>query len=446
MCDTFAALPRHTAGGSLIFGKNSDREPNEAQAIVRLPAQRPREKKVRCTYISIPQAAETYEAILSKPFQMWGAEMGVNDHGLAIGNEAVFTKIKFARRNDGLTGMDLLRLALERCRTPQQALECITGLLEQYGQDACGGYRNQGFYYDNSFLIASAAPEEVWILETAGRHWVARRVSEGFASISNGLTIESDYDLLSTDAIGFARRQGWLKQGEEFSFRRAFSDWFYTRMSHCRARRQRSQEMGRQAADGFGLPEAMGVLSSHNLPEGQFRPSRAAASSLCMHATGIANPSQTTGSMVAELRAGQPATVWLTGTSHPCLAVYKPFFLGGQSLLPPAWPLPGAQPDDSLWWRAERLFRQIGLDYSALYPVLKPSREALQQSFFQREAELRATAADLTALDRFSADCLQAYDALLREWAPIAAKARGKPGWRELRYRWFLRRRDEMLR
>jgi dipeptidase len=445
MCDTFAALPRHTAGGSLIFGKNSDREPNEAQAIVRVPARQQQEKLVQCTYIAIPQVAETYETILSKPFQMWGAEMGVNEHGLAIGNEAVFTKVKFARRNDGLTGMDLLRLALERCRTPRQALACITGLLEQYGQDACGGYRNQRFYYHNSFLIASAAPEEAWILETAGRHWAARRATEGFASISNGLTIASDYDLLSEDAIGFARRQGLLKKGEDFSFRRAFSDWFYTRMSHCRTRQQRSQEQGQSAAGRFGIEQAIALLSSHNLPEGQFRPSRAAASALCMHATGIANPSQTTGSMIAELRAGQPATVWLTGTSNPCLAVYKPFFLGGQSLLPPAWSLPGAQPDDSLWWRAERLFRQISLDYPALYPALKPGRDALQQRFLQREAELRAAAPTPAALDRFSAECLHAYAALLHEWAPIAAKASGKLDWRELRYRWFVRRRDRVL-
>ena len=30
MCDTFVALPSHTASGNLIFAKNSDREPNEA--------------------------------------------------------------------------------------------------------------------------------------------------------------------------------------------------------------------------------------------------------------------------------------------------------------------------------------------------------------------------------------------------------------------------------
>jgi hypothetical protein len=43
--------------------------------------------------------------------------------------------------------MDLLRLALERCKTADEAIRCITSLLEQYGQNANGGYKNKNFYY-----------------------------------------------------------------------------------------------------------------------------------------------------------------------------------------------------------------------------------------------------------------------------------------------------------
>ena len=69
MCDTFIALPSITKNKTIIFGKNSDREPNEAQAIVRLPKRKNTEKMLQCTFIEIPQIAESYEIILSKTLQ-----------------------------------------------------------------------------------------------------------------------------------------------------------------------------------------------------------------------------------------------------------------------------------------------------------------------------------------------------------------------------------------
>ena len=94
MCDTFLALPSVTADGSIIFGKNSDREPNEAQALEYHSARTFAAKaKVQCTYLAIPQVRETYATVLSRPFWMWGAEMGANEKGVVIGNEAVFTRM-----------------------------------------------------------------------------------------------------------------------------------------------------------------------------------------------------------------------------------------------------------------------------------------------------------------------------------------------------------------
>ncbi|HMV36270.1 MAG TPA: carcinine hydrolase/isopenicillin-N N-acyltransferase family protein, partial [Turneriella sp.] len=136
MCDTLVATPDYTKSRTMILAKNSDREPNEAQSVVRYPRTRQKQKGLKTTFIQIPQVKETYEVILSKPFQMWGAEMGVNEHGVAIGNEAVFTKITPPKKNDGLTGMDMLRLALERSKSAAAALECITELLAEFGQDA----------------------------------------------------------------------------------------------------------------------------------------------------------------------------------------------------------------------------------------------------------------------------------------------------------------------
>ena len=98
MCDTVVATSDVTADGETLFGKNSDRDPNEAQGICFIPAaDHAPDSVVKCTYIEVPQAAHTHAVLLSKPFWMWGAEMGVNEHNLVIGNEAVFTKVPYEK-------------------------------------------------------------------------------------------------------------------------------------------------------------------------------------------------------------------------------------------------------------------------------------------------------------------------------------------------------------
>ena len=94
MCDTLIASKQATSDNIAIFAKNSDRPPNEGQHIVYVPAQsHAMGSRLKCTYIEIPQVEKAHAVLLSKPFWMWGAEMGVNEHGLVIGNEAVYSKV-----------------------------------------------------------------------------------------------------------------------------------------------------------------------------------------------------------------------------------------------------------------------------------------------------------------------------------------------------------------
>ena len=147
---------------------------------------------LKCQYIEIPQSRKTHAVILSRPAWLWGAEMGANEHGVCIGNEAVHSRLS-RECDDGvsrLLGMDLVRLGLERGATAKEALDVMTILLEKFGQ---GGSCEEGgdWCYENGFLICDAS--EAYVLETAGVHyWAAERVAPGKRrNISNGLSIRA---------------------------------------------------------------------------------------------------------------------------------------------------------------------------------------------------------------------------------------------------------------
>jgi secernin len=269
MCDTMVVV----RPGAVLFAKNSDRDPNEAQFLDWRPrASYPAGASVRCTWIEIGQVRETHAVLLSRPFWMWGAEMGANEHGVVIGNEAVFTDQPYAK--SGLTGMDLLRLALERAASAGDAVSVITDLLERHGQGGGCGHEHRGFTYHNSFIVADAAG--AYVLETAGKLWAVEKVHSGARSISNGLTIEP--------------------------FAHQHSDRLRTAISACRVRQQFTQ---RRAAAAAGVGDLIAALADHGTKTGAPRYSlvNGAMAAPCMHAGGLAANSQTTASWAAELRS-----------------------------------------------------------------------------------------------------------------------------------------------
>jgi len=391
MCDTIAATASATADGITLFGKNSDREPNEAQNLCHIPGRKHDPgASVNCTYISIPQVARTNAVMLSKPFWMWGAEMGVNQHGLAIGNEAVFTRVPYEKR-PALTGMDLLRLALERAATARSAVQIITDLLEIHGQGGNCGHAHKLFYH-NSFLLAD--PASVWVLETAGRHWAAKQI-DGIYAISNKLTLENTWDMASDDLVTFAVQKGWCRSAEDFSFARCYSDFLYTRFSSSEHRRARA--MARLDADRgrLGVADFFAILRDHgDASSDSFRPDQGLfRAQICNHAGwGPVRVSQTTGSLVSRLEPGA-ATHFVTGTAAPCTSLFKPVWIDTPTV-GDEHPAGEAFDSQSLFWEHEVLHRLVLKDYRQGMRVMTQQRDQLEADLLDRA--LAASKSDLS--------------------------------------------------
>ena len=186
MCDCLVALAPATRDGVTLFAKNSDRPPQEAQLVERHEARL--EQSTNTTYLTIePHAAPTIAFVGSRPEWMWGVEHGVNAAGVAIGNATIYTTLDPRGAPPGLTGMDLVRLGLERAPSATEAVEVMTRLLEHHGQGG-SGHAGADRPYWSSFLVAD--PASAFVVETSGSTWEAMAV-ERVAATSNRTTLPS---------------------------------------------------------------------------------------------------------------------------------------------------------------------------------------------------------------------------------------------------------------
>lgn len=411
MCDTVVALANSTKDGSVLFAKNSDRDPNEAHEVITVPRQKHASgSMVKCTYVEIPQVEETFQVMLCKPFWIWGAEMGANEFGVTIGNEALFTRIPYGKE-PGLIGMDFLRLALERAMTAEEALKTITDLLERYGQSGNCGFSHP-MYYHNSYLICDK--ESAWVLETADREWAAEKVKD-VRSISNGITISNRWDKASKNLVSRAIAQGWCKNEAAFDFARCYSDPLYTRFSDAQ-NRQVCTTNNLQASKGKITPELMmNLLRTHSVDRsGEWRPDLGLiGADVCMHAGwGPVRLSQTTGSLVTHMT--KPITThWVTGTAAPCTSIFKPVWL--DSGVPESGKTPtGTYSADSLFWRHEELHRAILRDYPSRIKLIHAEQQEIELEFLALAR--KASKISRSERARISQDCYNKSDKLESTW------------------------------
>lgn len=411
MCDTVVFVPE---SGPVWFGKNSDREPSEAQFVECHDGS----VSVEGRPDDLPEPARATRVLLSRPAWMWGAEMGVNAHGLAIGNEAVFTKMPVAK--EGLSGMDFVRGALEASKSADDALELLIDWTERLVQGGRMGHRQRTFRYHSSFLIAD--PSTAWVFETAGHFWAAKRV-RGVATISNALTIGEDFDRIHPKAYEYAKSRGWVR-GAGFDFASAFSDRAISVLAGAQVR-QACTRKTLEALDSVDVHGLIAALTDHGgvTPTAGWR-----SEAPCAHASWLPTrrAAQTTSSIIARLATTIPQ-VWATGTSSPCLSVFKPAPFDDERFAP----RPVADSTfaaDELWWLHERLHRVCLVDYDTRRAVfeadrLRFERQCLSQAFLNPWAK---------------------HAEVVRPWTR-AAQAAPRGTWRPARWYWGRRSRRDHI-
>ena len=326
MCDTLCIRTR----AGTLFAKNSDRHPNEAQVTEWHP-RRPAGGTVRTQYLEIPDEG-AYAFVGSRPTWLWGVEHGVNEHGVAAGNEKIWTVDRPADR-PALLGMDVVRLVLERARTADEALTVLTALVERYGQGGSGEPHRVEPYF-SSFLVAD--PHAGWIVETSDRTWAARPTGHG-AAISNRVTLTTDWTRASSD----------LAADTDFDTLRL------ARMPTAVADlRLRATTATVARGDAATPAEVAKTLRSHGswpaIPN--VAGEDLSGFTVCMHRPEL--HAQTTASLIAELRTDAPPRIW-TALGNPCLGVFVPGF-------PPA--IAPELADAAQWARFARLRDRVEKD------------------------------------------------------------------------------------
>lgn len=354
-CDNFVIMSDVSKEKATILSKNSDRVEYDTQPLMYYPRRTyDKNEKLKLGNVTIDQVEETYEHLGSSPYWCWGYEQGINSFGVAIGNEAIFTKdiaeksesIKQGKEVEfGIIGMELVRLGLERAKTAREAVSVITDLISKYGQFSSGNpaVQPEDGAYNNSFIIADK--NIAYVLETVGKHFMAKEITEGTAAISNQPSIRTEWDLASEGIIDYAIENGWWKEERrsEFDFSEAFLNFERPlQLSHIRV--QRVNQLLKEGLDKYqgriGLPWSRRIMRDHyedTFLEGPYiNAALPDFLTICMHHSPAeftwGNTASSSQFILPKEEDRFPTMWWLAGV--PCTGVYIPFYPEAGSINP----------------------------------------------------------------------------------------------------------------
>ena len=190
---------------------------------------------------SIPQVAHTYSVVGN-----------TNEHQLTVG-ETTWGGREELWDTVGIDYGSLIYIALERCSTAREAIECVTSLVKEYG------------YASEGESLSFGDPNEIWIMDIIGRGsgekgavWVATRIpddciaahanqarTQGIPAPTKAALkkakktgyVDMGDVLYSADIIEFARRKGLFEgKDSEFSFQKTFNPYDFSGLLACEAR------------------------------------------------------------------------------------------------------------------------------------------------------------------------------------------------------------------
>jgi hypothetical protein len=342
VCDSLCVIgPTGT-----LFAKNSDRPVDEVQLIEGLG---PRDGggMIDTQYLSIADPGAR-SMVGCRPDWLWGMEMGVNDAGVAIGNEKLLTAHDGDAQTPGLIGMDLVRLCLERAPDADSALDVLAELLANHDQGGVAD-RSRHVGYFSSFLIADGAGG--WVVETCGRSWWAAPVTGG-AAISNRISLRgSDITHRSDDLAPGFDPQSLLDPNAVVARADRRLACTLPAVADASTPADLVAALRSHGTGSWGRP---GSIDIEPVPP-RFDEITAEGISVCMHLRGDL---ATTAAMVAELPADDgPVRAWVA-VGSPCVSVFVPVFP------PSVSPVQLAEP--ALWHRFERLRLRVEEDADAL--------------------------------------------------------------------------------
>ncbi len=376
--DMVVALPGTTPEGQTLFGHNGSRPANEGQALHLQPS-KPHSHGETLLFgtLALPQVRQTHAVVGWQAGGRWGYQHGLNEHRVVAGCSPIRTRLK--SEGAGLSGPDLVRLALERGTSARQARDVILDLVVRHGQSAPPGEE-----VNSNFLVADGC--EAFVLETAGNHWAEQEV-RSVRAVSDVCRLHQDWNRVSRGLADLVIGRGWWPEdGSKLDFAEvvapnereaaeALRRWGRaTLLLEQHSGRLDRSFFQRLLADHFEMPTR---------PADVFA-GPATAGSICRHGADAAAP-LTAVSLVAELHplTDQLPVAWCA-FGPPCTGVYFPIPLVGD--LPPALQS-GDDKGCAVWRATARLLAHCRLDAGHW--------KAVRAEFAQLQARFEVNCRDL---------------------------------------------------